>query len=1110
MAEIGVLDVPGGLPSSPSIVTRTDQGRAQLVQRGAMMMVETTTPQTQQLVCRLGVNQGVTIGQPVGGDMGVGNLNIEGSLYVNGSVIEGGIPGPQGPQGIQGIPGPTGPTGPTGPAGAPGVGGGTVTSITALGPGLTGGTITGAGSIGLATPVAIALGGTNASSAGAGADNLLGFIGTSAGIVRRTGLSTYSLDPTTYLTGNQQIILSGDITGTGSTAISTTLANSGVAAGTYNNVTVNAKGLVTGGASANYVIPPLNLATQVTGVLAVSGGGTGLSSGTQGGIPYFSTANAIMSSAALTQNALVLGSGTGAPIPSANWIANTNQLVGSSITGGATPPGSGAGPAVQIAGSDNGFPAFVADAWGTGVGYIILRQTGGTNAAPLPTQSGQLIGRITSRGYDTGYSTANTATIDFVAVETFSSTAHGTRLGFWTTTAGTTATTSRLTIENDGGLLVPNTVAGSSKGAGSINVSGNYYVGGNAVTDPYWTYGSGHNQIGNFSPGSSVPILQNGLQIIGPAGNNQAGVQVNTFSAPSLYILGRADGTPTAPAAIAAAERLSAIYGYGYDGTAYQMTTAITMDARQAFTGSARGSAVSIWGTPQGSTTINSFLVVGANGGGLLVPGTVVGADMGLGTINVSSGYFIGGLNSFNSNSLTINSSGSAPPAWAIGPVLQIVGPTNNSAGVQVNSFGTGVSSLITQCAAGTPAAPTPPTSGQRMSSWITQGYTGSAYSANVGIIDFIATQAWTTAANGIGIEFRTTPNGGVGNTISMGLGIGGAGGLNLPYNPVGGDMGAGTINVSSGYYIGGAAVSDPNWTFNTSHNHIGNFGGSAAPPFFATYGEQIIGLASQNAGLQVNAFASNSLLVLARTEGTPAAPTATGANRIGAVYGYGYDGSGYQMGGAITFESRQTWSGTARGTGISLYGTPSNSTAIQAYMTIGNAGLGGVAIPNAVTGGDLGSGKVNVSGGYYLGGNNVTLGQQPYSNVYPGTVPTAVASTSFLMFGLGILFTPSSTGRVLIVFRGTQTQSVTTAATHLRIYYGTGTAPANGAAVTGTSANADLQITNATTSQQLPATLVALIGGLTIGTQYWFDVAGSASSGNVNYFNIGDSIIEI
>ncbi len=48
-----------------------------------------------------------------------------------------------------------------------------------------------------------------------------------------------------YITSNQTINVYGDATGSGTTSITLTLANSGVTAGTYTKVTVNAKGLVT-------------------------------------------------------------------------------------------------------------------------------------------------------------------------------------------------------------------------------------------------------------------------------------------------------------------------------------------------------------------------------------------------------------------------------------------------------------------------------------------------------------------------------------------------------------------------------------------------------------------------------------------------------------------------------------------------------------------------------------------------------------------------------------------------------------------------------------------------------------------------------------------------
>ena len=79
---------------------------------------------------------------------------------------------------------------------------------------------------------------------------------TGNGIVRKTGTSTFVIGT------NDEITLSGDVTGTGTTAITTTLANSGVTAGTYRSVTVDAKGRVTNGTNpttiAGYGITDFN------------------------------------------------------------------------------------------------------------------------------------------------------------------------------------------------------------------------------------------------------------------------------------------------------------------------------------------------------------------------------------------------------------------------------------------------------------------------------------------------------------------------------------------------------------------------------------------------------------------------------------------------------------------------------------------------------------------------------------------------------------------------------------------------------------------------------------------------------------------------------------
>jgi hypothetical protein len=66
------------------------------------------------------------------------------------------------------------------------------------------------------------------------------------GLVKRTGAGAWTTDSNAYLTTNQTITLSGDASGSGTTAITVSLGAVGTA-GTYRSVTTDAKGRVTAG-----------------------------------------------------------------------------------------------------------------------------------------------------------------------------------------------------------------------------------------------------------------------------------------------------------------------------------------------------------------------------------------------------------------------------------------------------------------------------------------------------------------------------------------------------------------------------------------------------------------------------------------------------------------------------------------------------------------------------------------------------------------------------------------------------------------------------------------------------------------------------------------------
>ncbi len=139
---------------------------------------------------------------------------------------------------------------------------------------------------------------------------------------RKLGLSTNKWLEVHYLTGKIYGSSSGVIT-----------AQAQAAAGTYNwnwptTAGTSGQALLSGGGSST---------AMTFGTLGVGAGGTGLTAGTSGGIPYFSSASTIASSAALTANAIVKGGGAGvAPIASGVSIDSSNNIsgiVGLTMTG---------------------------------------------------------------------------------------------------------------------------------------------------------------------------------------------------------------------------------------------------------------------------------------------------------------------------------------------------------------------------------------------------------------------------------------------------------------------------------------------------------------------------------------------------------------------------------------------------------------------------------------------------------------------------------------------------------------------------------------------------------------------------------------------------------
>lgn len=214
--------------------------------------------------------------------------------------------------------------------------------------------------------------------------------------------------------------------------------------------------------------------------------------------------------------------------------------------------------------------------------------------------------------------------------------------------------------------------------------------------------------------------------------------------------------------------------------------------------------------------------------------------------------------------------------------------------------------------AGGTAASPTVTTTdlGARIGM---NGWTGSTWGFKAEI-DLLASETWSSSANGTYITFLTTANTTTSRTEKMRI-------------------------------LGSGAVLIADTTFDTSGgtaplisiNKNGSVPGAAQAASDAQTGLRIFGVAATQSGIINHGFQANSVFNGYNANGTAAAPTATtvASGALARFGGGGFDGTSYAINAEFVIMPGATWSGSTRESYAVIRTTPATSTTRSDTLTI-------------------------------------------------------------------------------------------------------------------------------------------------------------------------------